>query len=207
MALTDWIQQMQRNQAGTANDRASYSTRKSPMELMIMQQAMAQNADSKTLAGFAFGKLLRGLFDGWKSRYDARGAQNDRILDPNTPPEERNKLLEQIGLDNPNRAERLMRQLGERGINVGNIPQVNSPPTTSSVPAPQSQISQPPQQSELSGFNPNARAVQAATKLLGDTDFLKQSETTSEPWRDDANWNKYKWNSLDDALNSVRMRW
>ena len=49
------------------------TARKSPMELMIMQQAMAQNGDAKTLFGFAIGKLLRGLFDDWKERYDARG--------------------------------------------------------------------------------------------------------------------------------------
>ena len=203
--LTDWIKQMQ-NQAGTTANPAP-TTRKSPMELMVTQQAMAQNSDAKTLAGLAIGKLLRGLFDDWKSRYDARGAQNDRILDPNTPPEERNKLLEQIGLDDASRAERLARQAGERGINVDYIPQVNSPPTTSGVPAPQSQIPQAPQtpqRPEIGGFNPNARAVQQATaKLLGDTDFWTQRATETDtpqtqPWDDAANWDKWR-----NLLNGV----
>ena len=57
----------------TFQQQQQTTSRKSPLELMIMQQAMAQNADAKTLAGFAFGKLLRGIFDDWKERYTARG--------------------------------------------------------------------------------------------------------------------------------------
>ena len=162
--------------------------------------------------GFAVGKLLRELFNDWKERYDARGAQNDRILDPNTPPEVRNKLLEEIGLSNPGRAERLRGQLAERGIIDGDTPQANLSPPISSTPAPQSQIlqlPQSPQQSGTSGINPNARAVQQATaKLLGDTDFLaRRGMAEDEPWRDEANWNQYKWNNADDVLKSLQMGW
>ena len=48
--LTDWIKQ---SQAGTANNPAPNYTRKSPMELLIMQQSMEQNADSKTVPLYA----------------------------------------------------------------------------------------------------------------------------------------------------------
>ena len=191
--------------SGTANTTPA-TTRKSPLELMIAQQAMAQNADAKTLAGFAFGKLLRGIFDDWKERYDARGLLNRMAeMDPN----KRNEMLDYLAQYNPAQHQRMQEYLAKNdGTWADWNNQTQSTPRISNPTTPQTTVPpiQTPQQSEISGFNPNARTVQQTTKkLLGDTDFLNQREvTTDEPWQDDANWNQYKWNSLDDALKSLR---
>ena len=158
--LTDWIKQM--NQIGAVNNSAPNSTRKSPMELMIMQQAMGQKADADNLAGFAFGKLLRGLFDDWKERYDARGLLNDinAIEDPN----KRTEAFANLEKNNPRQY-----QIAQGYMNN-----------------PNSKWAGLQQTPEVSGINSNARAVQKTTgKLLGDTDFLGQT------WREDENWNKW----------------
>ena len=165
MALTDWIKQM--NQKGTTT--APVSTKKTPMELLIAQQAMAQKADANTMTGFALGKLLRGLFDDWKERYDARGLLNDvnALKDKNKQAE----ALANIEKTNPQQHQLMQDYINEDGSKWASLRQN---PT------------------EVSSINQNARAVQQApTKLLGDTDFWSQ-RTTSEPWRDDENWNKWR---------------
>lgn len=164
MALTDWIKM---NQPGTTP--APVSTRKTPMELLIAQQAMAQKSDAGTLAGFALGKLLRGLFNDWKERYDARGLLNDvnALKDKNKQAE----ALANIEKTNPQQYQLAQGYINEDGSKWASLQQN---PT------------------EVSGINQNARAVrEAPAKLLGDTDFWSQ-RTTSEPWRDDENWNKWR---------------
>ena len=145
-----------------------------------MQQSMAQNADSKTLAGLAIGKLLRGLFDDWKERYDARDVLNQMAaMEEN----KRKEMLAYLEKTNPTQHRRMQEYLAKNDGTWGtwkNSPQP-APQTTSNTAAP----TQAPQQSEFSGVNPNARAVQQTTqKLLGDTDFW-------QPWDNDRNWNKW----------------
>ena len=164
MALTDWIKQM--NQQGTTP--APVSTRKTPMELLIAQQAMAQKADANTMTGFALGKLLRGLFNDWKERYDTRGILNEIKA--------RKEEDQAAALANLEKTKPQLYQLAQGYINEDGSKWAN--------------LRQNP--TEVSSINQNARAVQQApTKLLGDTDFWSQ-RTTSEPWRDDENWNKWR---------------
>ena len=105
MALTDWIKM---NQQGTTP--APVSTRKTPLELLIAQQAMAQKADPNTMAGFALGKLLRGLFDDWKERYDARGTLNRMAeMDEN----KRSEILSFLEKNNPTQYQRTQEYLAK----------------------------------------------------------------------------------------------
>ena len=151
MALTDWIKM---NQTGTTT--APVSTKKTPMELLIAQQAMAQKADANTMTGFALGKLLRGLFDDWKERYNARGLLNDvnALKDRN----KQSDALANIEKTNPQQYQLMQGYMNEDGSKWANLQQNSNQPTQ---------------------------------KLLGDTDFWSQ-RTTSEPWRDDENWNKWR---------------
>ena len=163
MALTDWIKM---NQTGTTT--APVSTKKTPMELLIAQQAMAQKADANTMTGFALGKLLRGLFNDWKERYDTRGILNEIKA--------RKEEDQAAALANLEKTKPQLYQLAQGYINEDGSKWAN--------------LRQNP--TEVSSINQNARAVQQApTKLLGDTDFWSQ-RTTSEPWRDDENWNKWR---------------
>ena len=106
--FTDWIKQM--NQIGNTTDPTQVYTRKSPMELMILQQAMGQKADAGNLAGFAVGKFLRGLFDDWKERYDARGTLN-RMAEMN--PNKRNEMLAFLEKNNPTQYQRMQEYLAK----------------------------------------------------------------------------------------------
>ena len=155
--LNDWIKANQ-----VANTPAQ--TARNPMELLIAQQAMAQKADASTLAGFALGKLLRGLFDDWKSRYDARGLLNDvnALKDTNKQAE----ILANLEKTNPQQYRLAQSYINEDGSKWADLRQ--NPP-------------------DVSGINQNTRAVQQApVKLLGDTNWL------NKPWADNANWDKWK---------------
>lgn len=96
---------------------------------MMAQMAMAQKTSPRTMLGFAAGKLLRQLFDGWKERYDARGEVND-WLNTRTP-EEIESEIAKISQTNPQRAEYMQKHLAKRrGQNGGDIqPQINSEAT------------------------------------------------------------------------------
>lgn len=184
ISLTDFIKQAQAQQpTATAGGYDLSHLKRSPMELLIMQQAMAQKADAKTLAGFALGKLLRGLFDDWKSRYDARGMLNRMAeMDPNA----RNKMLAFLEQNNPTQHQRMLDYLSKdkehanwAGLreSLANTPAQQTAANTSASSAPQSEPS----------VNLNARAVQQApAKLLGDTNWAQ------EPWNDKTNWDKWK---------------
>lgn len=126
------------------------------MELLIAQQAMAQKADANTMAGFALGKLLRGLFNDWKERYDARGLLNDvnALKDKNKQAE----ALANLEKTNPQQHQLAQSYIDEDGSKWASLRQAPTQPTQ---------------------------------KLLGDTDFWSQ-RTTTEPWRDDENWNKWR---------------
>ena len=182
----------------------------SPFEQMMTRLAMANNMDWRTLLGFGTGRLLRGLFDDWKANYNARGYVKEYLADLN--PKERGEALTKLEQSNPDLYQHTLKYLDKLGIDSSSTPQ-----NTSNIAAPITPPSvQTQQQPEFSGVNPNARAVQQATqKLLGDTDFLKQRglitdepfKLTNAPWQDDANWNQYKWSSVDDALKSLRTGW
>lgn len=181
----------------------------SPFEQMMTRLAMVNNMDWRTLLGFGAGQLLRGLFDDWKANYNARGYAKEYLADLN--PEERTEALSKLEQSNPDFYRRTLKYFDKLGIGSSSTPQTTSNTATPMTPpAVQAQ-----QQPEFSDVNPNARAVQQATqKLLGDTDFLKQRGLitdeplrTSAPWQDDTNWNQYKWNSVDDALKSLRTGW
>ena len=127
--------------------------RKSPLELLIAQQAMAQNADANTMAGFALAKLLRGLFDDWKSRYDARGILNEIKA---RKAEDQAAALANLEKTNPQQYQLMQGYINADGSKWASLRQ--TPPQTT-------------------GVNQNARAVQQApAKLLGDTDWLKRND-------------------------------
>ena len=154
------------------------NTKKSPMELLIAQQAMAQKADANTMVGFALGKLLRGLFDDWKERYDARGTLNRMAeMDPN----KRNEILAFLEKYNPPQHQRMQEYLAK---NNGTWDGWNNSPQNTAAPTIQT-----PQQ-DNSGVNSNARAVQQTTaNLLGDTDFWTQRTQMTNT---DDDWNKWR---------------
>lgn len=162
MNLNDWIKASQMGTAAT-EQQSPFSLKKSPMELLIAQQAMAQKADAKTLAGFALGKLLRGLFDDWKSRYDARGVLNEI---KSRKEEDQAAALANLEKTNPEQYRLAQGYINEDGSKWASLRQ--NPP-------------------DVSGINQSARAVQQApAKLLGDTNWAQ------EPWNDKANWDKWK---------------
>lgn len=174
--LNDWIKQMQQP-SGVADPYQHL--KKSPMELLIMQQAMAQRADPSTLAGFAVGKLLRGLFNDWKERYDARGLLNDinALKDPN----QRAEALANLEKTNSPLSQTAQRYLREdNGTKWGNLAQPSAPQAMPSV-------------------NPTAGAVkEAPAKLLGNTDWSKGN---------DYNFSEYNSNTLEDMLKRAGAGW
>ena len=171
----------------TAAQAPVTATKKSPLELMVMQHAMAQNSDPNTMMGLALGRLLRGLFDDWKERYDARGLLNRMAeMDEN----KRAEILANLAKYNPTQYQRTQEYLAKKG---GTWDTWQNPPQ----PAPQTAdttalVSQTPPTSDLSGINLNARARQP--NLLGDTDFWKQRVTTPEN----------NWNQWSDVFKRVR---
>lgn len=164
ISLTDFIKQAQAQQpTATAGGYDLSHLKRSPMELLIMQQAMAQKADAKTLAGFALGKLLRGLFDDWKSRYDTRGVLNEI---KSRKEEDQAAALANLEKTDPQQYRLAQGYINEDGSKWASLRQ--NPP-------------------DVSGINQSARAVQQApAKLLGDTNWAQ------EPWTDKANWDKWK---------------
>ena len=187
----------QQQQPTTAQKSPLELMRKSPLELMIAQQAMAQKADAKTLAGFAFGKLLRGIFDDWKERYTARGDLK--------------------ALDN------MKDTYGDWFSNLFSPPdpQQVQVPTTSPLQSTQST------QNSLSQINTDWlktddkpwenpdnwkkwTGLDNTQKLLGDSDSLAQRAVlTDEPFKltgDNNYFNPSQWNNFDDALKIYRTR-
>ncbi|MBQ6298643.1 MAG: hypothetical protein IJK81_13345 [Selenomonadaceae bacterium] len=156
------------------------STRKSPLELMVMQQAMAQNSDPNTMFGLALGKLLRGLFDDWKSRYDARDVMKGVA---NFKENDRNEFLSRLSATNPQQHQIIQKYLAKNG---GNWDAWKNPPQTTSDTT--ALVNQTPPTSDLSGINLTARG-RTNSNLLGDIDFWKQRVTTPEN-----NWNQ--WSNL-----------
>lgn len=141
---------------------------------------LEEKASPETMFGDLVGQALGNGLRSWGENYRARGAQNDKILAPNTSPEERNKLLEQIKMDNPKRYDRLVRQLGENGINVGSNAQA---PTGS--PAP-----------NMTGINQNTTrdlALKSALDLLNaqnGNSSLGQAVTNA--YDEAVNWERWK---------------
>lgn len=110
---------------------------------------------------------MRGLFDYWKERYDARGDLN--TID-NMKASEREEALARIAQNNPKRHQIMQGYINEPGSKWTDLRQNPAPqPGTGNV-------------------NQNARVGQQATRnLLGDTDWPQK-----QPWQDNENWNKWK---------------
>ena len=174
--------------------------RKSPLELMIMQQAMAQNADAKTLAGFAFGKLLRGIFDDWKERYTARGDlkawDNTRDAFGNWLP---NFQTPQDAIDTPATPATPTTPAIQPTQPTRPVPQIN----TDWLKTDDKPWENPDSWRKAAGLN-------NMPKLLGDSDSLSQRAVlTDEPFKlsgDNDYFNPNQWNNFDDALKIFRAR-
>lgn len=147
----------------------------SPFEQMMARLNAANNMDWQTLLGFGVGRLLRGLFDDWKERYDARGIEkavrNRKLNDYFIPSADYSPNSNGM-LNSANKYSQL--------LNV-------QPQADTTVQA----------QPDTTGIN-TALTNQFARKLLGKNNSLTSvadeqynNLPVTNPWDDENNWNKY----------------
>lgn len=151
----------------------------------------SQKMDWGTMAGFGLGKLLRDGFNSWKANYDARGFINDKLLGAN--PEERERMLGYLKENNPDQYNLVMNRYGDRW---------QTPAQTATT----GDNAQP----DLSGINPDARAMTTARALFGNPETAFNSREVETPFGtppkiqyDPSEFEKYK--SLEEAIR--RMGW
>lgn len=156
--------------------------RQNEWQRMLSMLAMSNQTDPLTMAGFLLGNGLGGLGTKQKAKVDARGEQKESLF--SASPEERQRLLADIEKSDPPFYQRLQ-------ANPDYADWFNNA-------TPQPTIAQP----DLTGINPNARAVeQAMAGLLGDPKELvhKNLPVVDKPFQqpDYSFEDEDKWNMQD----------